>query len=174
MITNESDESKTGAATDFLKHWAETYSQILQSACRFTPETLPPELLRQIRTSLFEALAKSWEEFLRSPQFLGSMKQMLDNAVAFRQMTGDFFARIRRETQGVNREDLDGILLAVREMETRLTRRMDELAGQTRARRERPQSASSVRSSSGQKKSRSHKRTAGSNRPTRKPAVKHK
>lgn len=156
----DSSESKTNFASDFLKSWAESYSRILESACRFSPDTLPPELLRQIRTGLFEALAKSWEEFLRSPQFLAGMKEMLDNAVAFRQMTGDFFAKVRRETQGVNREDVDKILLAVHEMETRLTRRIDELAGQIGPKRKRPQTAPSIPSPAGPKKGRLRKPTA--------------
>jgi hypothetical protein len=170
MITNDSNESKTDGATDFLKSWAESFSRILQSACHFTPDTMPPELLRQIRTGLFDALAKSWEEFLRSPQFLEGMKQMMDNAVAFRQMSGDFFARVRRETQGVNREDVDKILLAVHELETRLNRRVDELAhrvGRGSGRLPTP-------SSSGQKQGRSRKSTAGSRKSVRKSAAKHK
>jgi hypothetical protein len=172
MTTNDSDESKTEAATDFLKGWAESFSRILQSACNFTPDNLPPEVLRQMRAGILEALAKSWEEFLRSPQFLEGMKQMMDNAVAFRQMSGDFFTRIRRETQGINREDLDDILLAVREMETRLTRRMDELAGQTGPRRKRP--PTTVVPSSRQKRGRVRKSTVGGRESARKSAFKRK
>ena len=172
MTTNDSDESKTEAATDFLKGWAESFSRILQSASNFTPDNLPPEILRQIRAGIFQALAKSWEEFLRSPQFLESMKQMMDNAVAFRQMSGDFFTTIRRETQGVNREDVDKILLAVHELETRLNRRVDELANRAGPGRKRPPTA--VVPPSRQERSRVRKPTTGGKRPARKPAAKHK
>jgi hypothetical protein len=87
-------------------------------------------MLNQIRSGIFQALAKSWQEFMRSPQFLEGMKQTMDAAIAFRRMSSEFLTKARQETQGTSRQDVDDLLLAMREMETRLSRRVDDLAAQ--------------------------------------------
>jgi hypothetical protein len=127
---NETHEAPPDPTTDFLRLWRESAARILEAAGTFTPETLPPEMLRRIRAGLFQALENSWNEFMRSPQFLEGMKQMMDGAVAFRRMSADFLTRMREELQAPGREDIDDVLLALREMEVRLNRRVDELAAQ--------------------------------------------
>ena len=125
---SESADSAAGQSSAFFKNWIESFSQIAQAACRYSPESMPPELMRQIRSGLFQAMARSWEEYMRSPQFLEGMKQTMDSAIAFRKLSTEFFNQARRETQGTTRADVDAVLLAVREMESRLTERMDDLA----------------------------------------------
>ncbi len=65
---------------------------------------------------------------MRSPQFLESMKQWMDNAVTFRKMTSDFMAKVRNEMQSPSRDDIDTVMLTVRHMETRLLDRLDDLS----------------------------------------------
>lgn len=141
---SEPNPSGTDPSVDFFKHWQESFARILQTAGTLTPETMPPEMLRQIRTGIFQALAKSWEEFMRSPQFLEGMKQMMDNAIAFRQMSREFLTHVHQEMQGTSRQDVDDMLLALREMEARLTRRVDELAAQVGAAKGRARAKSST------------------------------
>src|SRR6185369_3531466 len=52
----------------FQKVWADTFNRMLQVGMTFTPESTPPEFIKQMRSSIFQAMAQSWEEFLRSPQ----------------------------------------------------------------------------------------------------------
>ena len=70
---------------------------------------------------------------MRSPQFLESMKQWMENAVSFRKMNNDFMAKVRNEMQAPSREDMDSIMLSVRHMETRILNRVEELSAQVRA-----------------------------------------
>jgi len=126
-------EQFTEQATAFQKIWTESMSKLMQSAFTVSPNSPPPELLKQIRSGIFEALAKSWDEFMRSPQFLESMKQWMENAIAFRKMSNDFLGKVRNEMQAPSREDMDSILLAVRHMETRVLDRVEELAAQVHA-----------------------------------------
>ncbi len=132
---SESNPSNPDSSADFMKQWQENLARMLQMAGTFTPDTMPPEMLRQIRSGMFQALAKSWEEYMRSPQFLEGMKQMMDNAIAFRQMSGQFLNKARQEMQGTSRQDVDDMLLAMREMEARLTRRVDDLAARVAGKR---------------------------------------
>jgi uncharacterized protein (DUF2267 family) len=127
---SETSESTAEQAAAFQKIWLESISKMLNTAFAFGTESPPPELLREIRTGVFAALAKSWEEFMRSPQFLESMKQWMESAVAFRKMSNDFMATARNEMQATSRDDIDTIMLAVRHMEKRLLDRIEEVAAQ--------------------------------------------
>ena len=130
---NDFNQTNTGPAADLLKQWQQFFANVLQSAGTVTPDSMPPEMLKQIRAGMFQAMSKSWEEYLRSPQFLEGMKQMMDNAIALRQMSSEFLTRARQEMQGTSRQDVDDVLLAMREMEARITRRVDDLAAEVGA-----------------------------------------
>jgi hypothetical protein len=131
-MSENSDKTAEQAAA-FQKIWMQSMSRLMQTAFTFTPDAAPPEALRQIRAGIFQALAQSWEEFMRSPQFLDGMKQWMENAIAFRKMTNDFMAKVRNEVQAPSREDIDTIMLSVRHMEKRLLDRVEELSAQVRA-----------------------------------------
>lgn len=112
----------------FQEIWGETFSKLMQLGFTFSPESAPPEFMRQMRSGIFQALGQSWEHFLRSPQFMEGMKQHMDNAIAFRKMSGDFFSKVHHETQSTSRDDIDAVMLAVRHMENRILDRVERLA----------------------------------------------
>ena len=127
---SESSENTAEQAAAFQKIWLDSISKLLNTAFTFGGDSPPPEILREIRSGVFSALAKSWEEFMRSPQFLESMKQWMESAVAFRKMSNDFMATARNEMQATSRDDVDTVMLAVRHMEKRLLDRVEELSTQ--------------------------------------------
>ncbi len=127
--TQESTENLTEQVTAFQKIWMETASKLLQTAISM-PDAAPPEVARQMRSGLFQGMAKSWDEFLRSPQFLESMKQWMDGLIMFRRMSNEFLTRTHHEMQGTAREDVDTLMLAVRHMEQRVLGRLEEIQGQ--------------------------------------------
>jgi hypothetical protein len=126
-------EKTAQQAAAFQKLWVDSATKIVQAAFTISPGSPPPEVVRQIRSGIFQALGSSWEEFMRSPQFLESMKQWMENAITFRKMTTDFMARVRNEMQAPSREDVDTIMLNIRHLERRLLDRLDELATQVNA-----------------------------------------
>ena len=128
---NETTGNNTAdQAAAFQKIWLESISKILNTAFAFGSDSPPPDILREIRSGMFQALGKSWEEFMRSPEFLDSMKQWMDSAVAFRKMSNDFMANARNEMQATSRDDIDTIMLTIRHMEKRLLDRVEELSAQ--------------------------------------------
>jgi hypothetical protein len=127
---NDDFEKTADQVAAFQKIWAESISKMMQTAFTMGPNSAPPEVLRQIRSGLFQALAQSWEEFMRSPQFLEGMRQWMETAINFRKMTNDFMARVRNELQAPSRDDIDTIMLSVRHMEQRLLDRVETLTGQ--------------------------------------------
>ncbi len=128
-MSDESFQKTAEQAAAFQKIWMESASKIVQAAFTFTPEAPPPEILRQVRGGIFQALAQSWDEYMRSPQFLEGMKQWMDGAIAFRKMTNEFMAKVRNEAQSPSRDDIDNVMLSVRHMEKRLLDRLESLEG---------------------------------------------
>ena len=126
---SEPFEKASQEAAAFQKLWLENCAKTMQAALSFTPDSAPPDVLRQIRSGIFQSLAESWDQYMRSPQFLNEMRQWMDNAVAFRKISNEFMGRIRNDLQAPSRSDIDTVLLAVRHMEQRLLDRLDELPG---------------------------------------------
>jgi len=112
----------------FQKIWMDSFNQLMNTAFAGVPNSAPPEVLRQMRSGVFRSLARSWDEFLRSPQFLDAMRQWTDGTVNFRKMSNEWMARVRNELQAPSRDDIDTIMLSVRHMEQRLLDRIEELS----------------------------------------------
>lgn len=125
---SETTEPGNDPSVAFLKNWVESFSKIAQATCTFTPDSVPPELLRQIRAGIFQTLARSWDEYMRSPQFLEGMKQMFDQAVAARKLTTDFLSRAQQEMPGASHSDIATVAAGLRQSEERIMERLDELS----------------------------------------------
>jgi hypothetical protein len=133
--SNNFDKTAEQAAA-FQKIWMESMSRIMQAAFTVSPNSPPPEVLHQMRSGIFQALAQTWDEFMRSPQFADGMRQWMESAIAFRKMSNDFMARARNEMQSPSRDDVDTIMLTVRHMEKRLLDRVEELSQEVKQLRE--------------------------------------
>jgi hypothetical protein len=145
---NEDSSQSTGGPEQwaaFQQIWSDTFNKMLQLGVTFSPESAPPEFVRQMRSSIFQAMAQSWDEFLRSPQFLDGMKQWMESAIAFRQMSNDVLTRAKESMQTVGRTDVDAILQAIRHMEQRLNDRIEEVESKL------PQAASAKPRTNGQR-----------------------
>jgi hypothetical protein len=161
---NEQSDNFARDSAAFQKIWVDTMTRMMKAAFTVTPDSVPPEVLRQIRSGIFQALTESWNEFLRSPQFQEGMKLWLDRAIAVRKMTNELLVKARKEMQAPTRDDVDAVALAVRHLETKILSRVDELARQVDALK--PQSGSAAtRKSAGAPAARSG---APKNRPARK------
>ena len=127
---NESFEKASQEAAAFQKIWTESVSKTMLAAFKFTPDSMPPDILRQIRSGILQSLGESWNEFMRSPQFLDGMRQWTENAISFRKMSNEFLGQVRNDLQAPSRTDIDTVMLSVRHMEKRLLDRIDELSAQ--------------------------------------------
>ncbi len=121
-------EKATEQMAAFQKMWLDSWSKMIQATSTFSPNSPPPELLRQMRGGMFQALSEAWEEFMRSPTFLEGTRQWMDNVTTWRKASNDFLAKTRNELQAPSREDIDNVMRSVRHLEQRLLDRMDELA----------------------------------------------
>ncbi len=128
MTINNSTEQVFEQAAAFQKIWIETFSKLAQTGFSITPDAAPPELLKQMRSGIFSALAKAWDEFMRSPQFLESTKAMMESAIAFRKFSNEFLTNAHHGFQGTAQADIDNIMLAIRHLETRVLDRIEDIS----------------------------------------------
>ncbi|HVZ93970.1 MAG TPA: hypothetical protein VG797_05630 [Phycisphaerales bacterium] len=89
---------------------------------------MTPDMAKRMQSAFFDAMAQSAEQFMRSPQFLDSMKKSMDQALQFRRQMDDFLKLNMAEsfeaaTGGANAE----LLGAIRHLERTVTGRLDEL-----------------------------------------------
>ncbi len=127
-MNNNEAQTAGDAAAAFQKIWMESMSKTMQTAFTLTPGSAPPEVLRHFRGGILQALTESWEEFMRSPQFLEGMKQSMENSVAFRKLTSGFMAHARNAMQSPSRDDIDTLMLTVRHLEKRLLDKVEDLS----------------------------------------------
>lgn len=117
----------------FTRAWMNMASQMMTAGLSFSPDSPPPEAARQVRSAMFDAMGRCYDEFVRSPQFLESMRQAVDSAVLMRKQFNDFLTRVHHETQGTSRSDIDNLMVTLRHMESRLLDRIEELSGELQA-----------------------------------------
>jgi hypothetical protein len=165
-MNDDSSQSSQGPEqwAAFQKIWADTFNKMLQLGVTFSPESAPPEFVRQMRSSIFQAMAQSWDEFLRSPQFLDGMKQWMESAIAFRQMSNDVLSRAHESAQTPGRNDVDAILQAIRHLEQRLGDKIEEIESRL------PQAAAPKQRANGERRPARAKAAKSKPRPQRKRA----
>jgi hypothetical protein len=118
----------TAGVDAFTRMWTDFATRMMSAGMSFSPDSPPPEIARNMRSAMFQAMSRYAEEFLQSPQFLEAMKQSMDMGVQFRQMVNDFLGRVQFEMQGVTRSDVDALVTRLKHMETRILDRLGDLA----------------------------------------------
>ncbi len=121
------DGNHSSASVDPLTGFWTDFMSRMGSVGMSTPP-MSPEMLEQMREGFFGVLSKHADQFMRSEQFLKAMKSSMDNALAFRQQINAFLTKNLEDLQMPAASDIDGLVQAVREMEQRVTGKLDALA----------------------------------------------
>ena len=107
------------------KLWMDSFSEIANVWSRYSPSSPPPEELRKMRSGMLKVLAESWEEFMRTPFFMEMMKSSMNATLDLRRMGQTAAAKLHEQTGIAAKEDIDGILMAIRHIERRLLDRFE-------------------------------------------------
>ncbi len=150
-------EAKAEEIAAFQKIWMDSATKMFQTAFTSAPNSPPPEMGRQIRGAMFQALAQSWDEFMRSPQFLQATKEWMEQAISFRKLTNDMLGRVRNELQAPSKDDTDTVMLTIRHMEKRVLDRVEQLSRELNDLKAQISSGSPKRTEAKTKKARTRK-----------------
>jgi hypothetical protein len=72
-------------------------------------------------------MSEQVEQFMRSETFLQGMKQSLDTALEFQKQYQTALTEFRHSTQGVATADVNATMMLLRQIESRLIDRLDDL-----------------------------------------------
>lgn len=123
----ESADKAFKQAAAFQKMWLDTFTTMNHVFADFSPGKPPPEQIRSMRSGMLKVLAESWDEFMRSEEFMGMMKHSVDNITQFKKMSNDMLTKAHQEVQAPARQDIDSVLLAIRHSERMVLERVDDL-----------------------------------------------
>jgi hypothetical protein len=112
----------------FQKLWMDSVANMASVWSQFSPGAPPADEMRKMRGGMLKVLGETWDDYMRTPQFMEMMKASLNGALDLKRMARDGMNRVHEQFENPSKEDLDGVLMAIRHMERRLLDRLDGLA----------------------------------------------
>jgi len=109
----------------FQNLWLDSMSRMAGVWSQYSPGSPPPEEINKIRSGVLKVLSETWEEFMRTPQFMEMMKASLNGALDLRRFARDGMHKVHEQFETPDKNDIDGVLLAIRHVERRILDRLD-------------------------------------------------
>jgi hypothetical protein len=75
---------------------------------QFSPGSPPSDEIRKVRAGILKVLAETWDEYMRTPQFMEMMKASLNGALDLKRMPRDGTNRVHVQFENPSKEDIDG------------------------------------------------------------------
>jgi hypothetical protein len=109
----------------FQKLWLDSFANMASIWSEFSPTSPPMDELRKMRGGMLKVLADTWEEYMRTPQFIHLMNASLNGALDLKRMARDGLNRVHDQLENTTKQDIDGVLMAVRHVERRILDRLE-------------------------------------------------
>jgi uncharacterized coiled-coil protein SlyX len=122
---NDSIEKSFDQVAAFQKLWLDSFADMASIWTQFSPSSPPSDELRKMRSGMLKVLAETWDEYMRTPQFLQLMKASLSGMLDIKRMARDGLNRVHDQFENTTKQDIDGVLMAVRHVERRILDRLE-------------------------------------------------
>lgn len=119
------DNPFQSAADPFMAFWTDFAKRVAGAGA--VPPQPAPDVMEQMRKAYLGALSEHMEQFMRSEAFLASMKQAMDNALAWQQMMNQTFQQSLSAAQAPAKADVEHVTMLVRGMEERVLDKLEKL-----------------------------------------------
>ena len=111
----------------FQKLWMDSFADMTGVWSQFSASSPPIDEMRKMRGGMLNVLAETWEEYMRTPQFLEIMKASLNGALDLKRVAREGMNRLHEQLENPSKNDIDDLLLAIRHAERRLLERLEGL-----------------------------------------------
>ena len=128
-MSDNMDKAVDQAAV-YQKLWTDSLANMAGVWSEFSPGSPPAGEMRKMRGGMLKVLGETWDDYMRTPQFMEMMKASLNGALDLKRMARDGMNRAHEQFETPSKEDLDGVLMAIRHVERRLLDRLDGLVEQ--------------------------------------------
>jgi hypothetical protein len=105
---------------DMFELWTDTWSKMWGAGMAQAGDGGGPDAFRQVRSAMLSAWGDYFNRFMRSPEFLEALKQMMDVNVACRRKANDLLGQMQDNLQMASRQDVDQMMRTMRHLEHRL------------------------------------------------------
>src|SRR5436305_8048174 len=112
----------------FAELWTDLATRMAAAGMSADPNAGPAETARAARSSTLQALSQFADQYMRTPQFLETMKQSFDATLNFREQANDLLTKLHHELQGVARQDVDSLLSGIHQLESRIVDRLENIS----------------------------------------------
>jgi hypothetical protein len=114
-------------AAAFQRLWMDSLVNMANVWSQFSPGSPPSDEMRKMRSGMLKVLGETWDDYMRTPQFMEMMKASLNGALDLKRMARDGINRVHEQFENPSKEDIDGVLMAIRHVERRLLDRLEGL-----------------------------------------------
>ncbi len=114
-------------ATALQNLWVDSMTGIARSWSEYSPTKPPPEEMKKARQRMLGAISKSWEDFMRTPEFMEMMRESMKGSSVWGAEAKSGAARMHEAMGTAAKQDIDGVLLAIRHVEKRILDRLETL-----------------------------------------------
>ncbi len=118
---------------NLTRMWVEMAANAMQAWQPVTGGTASPDMFRKGRADFLQVWSDWCEELMRSSAFLEAQKQAMSGGLAVRKQIRANLRRMQRELQIVGREDIDGLVAAVKRSQRRLLDQLEETSERLQA-----------------------------------------
>src|SRR3974377_2047086 len=101
-------------AAAFQKLWMDSFADMAGVWSQFSPVPPPSDEMRKMRGGMLKVLAETWDEYMRTPQFMEVMKASLNGALDLKRMAREGMNLVHEQFENPSKEDIDGVLLGIR------------------------------------------------------------
>jgi hypothetical protein len=119
------------AGQAMFRMWSDFMTKMAAAPSSISAASTPPDAAREVRSAILNAWSEYWQQFMRSKEFLETLKQSTDSAVQTRKQFNEWLGQFQHEFQGVSRQDIDQLMRMMRHVEQRsvdgLERVVDQL-----------------------------------------------
>src|SRR5215469_16137178 len=123
-MTDNTDKIFDQAAA-FQKLWMDSLTEMAGIWSQYSAGSPPIDEMRKMRGGMLKVLAETWDEYMRTPQFLEMMKASLNGALDLKRMAREGMNRVHEQFENPSKQDVDDVLLAIRHVERRLLERLE-------------------------------------------------
>jgi uncharacterized coiled-coil protein SlyX len=113
----------------FQRLWMDSLTDMAGVWSQYSSGSPPIDEMRKMRGGMLKVLAETWDEYMRTPQFLEMMKASLNGALDLKRMAREGMNRVHEQFENPSKQDVDDVLLAIRHAERRLLDRLEGLDG---------------------------------------------
>jgi len=133
--TNGQDKARAGfeANETLAKFWTEFMSKMATAGMDFDPRNLSQETQNTLRNAMFQAMGDACDEYMRSEAFGQSVRDMMQQAIQFRQQMNDALGQVQFDMQAVTKQDMDFISAEIQHLHDqneRVSERLNKITEQ--------------------------------------------